>query len=129
MTDPTTGCLSINSDWLDRNHLGRAMFRVAFAKGENRLLSGPLPLLLLMAGGIVPETSPFGELPKHTYKVTGLAWPESMGEFALMGPSNRLGAWRWYQRSFVVEGIKITERIKLDNHLQPVWNSLVITRA
>jgi len=25
----------------------------------------------------------------------------------------------------VIEGIKITERIKLDNQLQPIWDSLV----
>lgn len=72
---------------------------------------------------------PTAMLPSGTYKVTGLSWPESMGEFTLMGPPNRLGAWRWYQRSLVVEGIKITERIKLDNQLRPIWDSLVTTHA
>jgi hypothetical protein len=69
------------------------------------------------------------KLPSRTYKVTGLAWPESMGGFTLMGPPNRLGAWRWYQRSLVIEGIKITERIKLDHQLQPIWDSLATTRT
>jgi hypothetical protein len=37
-----------------------------------------------------------------TRKVTGLAWPESLGDFTLMGPPNHLGAWLWYQRSLVI---------------------------
>lgn len=64
-----------------------------------------------------------------THKVTGLAWPESLGDFTLMGPPNRLGAWRWYQRSLVIEGARVNERIKLDHQLRPMWDSLMITHV
>jgi hypothetical protein len=110
MPDPTPGYISIRDtgDWPD-DHLIGVQSVWAFENGENRPL--------------------WRALPKGAYKVTGLAWPESMGDFTLMGPPNRLGAWRWYQRSLVIEGIKITERIKLDNQLQPIWDSLVTTHA
>ena len=68
-------------------------------------------------------------VPNLTFKVTGLAWPESLGDFTLMGPPNRLGSWRWYRRSLVIEGAKVTKRIKLDCQLQPIWGSLVTTHA
>jgi hypothetical protein len=64
-----------------------------------------------------------------THKVTGLAWPEFLEDFTLMGPPNRLGTWRWYQRSLVIEGARVNERIKLDHQLRPIWDSLVITHA
>ena len=68
-------------------------------------------------------------MPSLTYKVPGLNWPETLGSFTLMGPPNRLGTWRWYQRSLDLEGVKITERIKLDCQLRPIRSSLVTTRA
>jgi hypothetical protein len=64
-----------------------------------------------------------------TYKVTGFAWPESLGDLTLMGPPNRLGSWRWYQHSLVIKGARVTERIKIDIQLQPIWNSLVAIHA
>jgi hypothetical protein len=36
-----------------------------------------------------------------------------------MGPANCLGAWRWYQRSIVIGGRQITERIKVDSPCLP----------
>jgi hypothetical protein len=64
-----------------------------------------------------------------TRKVTGLTWPESLGDFTLMSPPNHLGAWRWYQRNLTLKGARVNERIKLDHRLQPIWDSLVITHA
>jgi hypothetical protein len=61
-----------------------------------------------------------------TYLVPGRYWPATLGLFTLMGPVNRLGAWRWYQRSIVIDGRQITERVKIDSQLQPIWPSRVI---
>ena len=68
-------------------------------------------------------------LPSHTYRVPGLCWPATLGPFTLMGSANRLGAWRWYQRSIVIDGRQITERVKINSQLQPIWDSLVTTHA
>ena len=67
----------------------------------------------------------------HPYRVTitGLNWPATLGDFTLMGPANRLGAWRWYQRSVVIDGKRITEQIKINSRLQPIWDSLIATDA
>jgi hypothetical protein len=59
-----------------------------------------------------------------TYTVPGRYWPATLGLFTLMGPSNCLGAWRWYQRSIVIDGRQITERVKIDSQLQPIWGSV-----
>ena len=75
------------------------------------------------------EDVPIHCSPLSSYTVPGLNWPETLGSFTLMGPPNRLGAWRWYQRSLDLEGVKITERIKLDCQLQPIRSSLVTTHA
>ena len=64
-------------------------------------------------------------IPSSTYTVPGRYWPATLGAFTLMGPANRLGAWRWYQRSIVIDGRQITERVKIDSQLQPIWDSLV----
>ena len=59
-----------------------------------------------------------------TYTITGLAWPETLGDFTLMGPVNRLGSWRWYQQRIKINGAHVTKRIKLDSQLAPIWGSL-----
>ena len=66
-----------------------------------------------------------------TYKVTGLRWPETLGDWELMGPPNNLGSWRWYRRDFfdAVNGLSVASRIKIDNQLQPIWDSLVTGNA
>ena len=51
----------------------------------------------------------------HTVRIQGRPWPESIGDFKLMGPVNALGAWRWYQHG--------GERVKVDWQLQPVYYS------
>jgi hypothetical protein len=61
----------------------------------------------------------------HTYTVPGRYWPATLGLFTLIGPVNSLGAWRWYQRSIVIDGRQITERVKIDFELQPIWDSRV----
>ena len=50
------------------------------------------------------------------YKIEGLEWPPTLGHFKLMGPVNRLGAWRWYERQF--DGM--TQRVKVDHLLRPI---------
>lgn len=60
-----------------------------------------------------------------TYKVTGLRWPETLGDWELMGPPNNLGSWRWYRQDIAVNGLSVASRIKIDNQLQPIWDSLV----
>jgi hypothetical protein len=42
-----------------------------------------------------------------------------------MGPSNRLGAWRWYKRIILINGYPTEEQIKMDSQLQPIWESLI----
>jgi hypothetical protein len=59
-----------------------------------------------------------------TYRVSGLDWPATLGDFSLMGPVNRLGAWRWYQRSVVIDDQQVIERVKIDSQLQPIWDSV-----
>lgn len=53
--------------------------------------------------------------------IEGLAWPETLGDFKLMGPVNRLGSWRWYERQIN----EMTERVKVDGRLQFVESKLV----
>jgi hypothetical protein len=59
-----------------------------------------------------------------TYRVPGRYWPATLGLFTLMGPVNRLGAWRWYQHSIVIDGQQTTRRVKIDSQLQPIWHSV-----
>lgn len=65
--------------------------------------------------------------PLSSYTVQGQNWPETIGDLTLMGPANRLGAWRWYQRHNEKDGAQIDWRIKLNYHLQPLWDSAVTT--
>ena len=51
------------------------------------------------------------------FRVQGLEWPLTLGPYKLMGPANRLGAWRWYERQFE-EGM--TQRIKVNHLLKPI---------
>jgi hypothetical protein len=67
-----------------------------------------------------------------TSKITGLAWPQTLGDWNLMGPPNRLGAWRWYRRTVYQDGhpakhggYPIRQEVKMDSQLQPMWGSLV----
>ena len=60
-----------------------------------------------------------------TCKIAGFAWPQTIGDWNLMGPSNRLGAWRWYKRIVLINDHPIEEQIKMDSQLQPVWESLI----
>ena len=67
-----------------------------------------------------------------TSKITGLAWPQTLGDWNLMGPPNRLGAWRWYRRTVYQDGhpakhggYPIEQEVKMDSQLQPMWGSLV----
>lgn len=53
------------------------------------------------------------------------AWPQAIGDWSLMGPSNRLGAWRWYKRIILINGYPTEEQIKMDSQLQPIWESLI----
>jgi len=63
-------------------------------------------------------------IPSHAYTVPGRYWPATLGLFTLMGPVNRLGAWRWYQHSIVIDGQQTTQRVKIDSQLQPIWHSV-----
>lgn len=47
-------------------------------------------------------------------EIQGLPWPSAIGDYTLMGPKNRLGRWRWYERSTS----DVTVRIKLDSFLR-----------
>jgi hypothetical protein len=60
---------------------------------------------------------PITSLPKLVYVVQGLDWPETLGDFTLMGPFNNKGAWRWYERHH--NGT--VERIKVDHQLRPIY--------
>jgi hypothetical protein len=58
------------------------------------------------------------------FKAEGLQWPAELGGFALMGPLNRRGKWRWYRRNIIVDGRLVAERIKVGSDLRPIWESL-----
>ena len=62
--------------------------------------------------------------PMPSYTIQGLNWPETIGDLTLMGPANRLGAWRWYKRRAGLNGAVIW-RVKVNHHLQPIWESVV----
>jgi len=68
-------------------------------------------------------------LLNRTYTVSGLDWPATLGDFSLMGPVNCFGAWRWYQRSVVIDDQQVIERVKIDSQLQPIWDSLARINA
>lgn len=49
-------------------------------------------------------------------KVQALNWPDTVGEYKLMGPANNLGAWRWYEFQ-----LKDTvSRMKVNCFLEPI---------
>jgi hypothetical protein len=48
--------------------------------------------------------------------VQGFEWPSVLGHYSLMGPVNRLGSWRWYERKF--DGM--TQRVKVNHLLEPI---------
>lgn len=55
------------------------------------------------------------------FRVQGLAWPEKIGDFTLMGPVNRLGSWRYYakpQREGDFD--RFILQVKVDNSLEPI---------
>jgi hypothetical protein len=52
--------------------------------------------------------------PELIVNVQGLDWPASLGDFTLVGPVNKQGTWRWYERHY--NGT--IERIKVDHQLQ-----------
>ena len=60
-----------------------------------------------------------------TFRIEGMQWPATLGDFALMGPINRRGAWRWYRRNVIIDGRLVAERIKVGSDLQPIWESLI----
>ena len=72
------------------------------------------------------------DYPKPTSTISGLAWPQMIGDWNLMGPANNLGAWRWYKRTVYQDGhpakqggYPTEQEVKMDSQLQPVWESLV----
>jgi hypothetical protein len=52
-----------------------------------------------------------------TMTVQGLNWPETLGDFALVGSVNNQGACRWYERR---HDDGTTEHIEVDHNLQPI---------
>lgn len=68
-------------------------------------------------------------LASFTCKVQGLNWPETLGDWTLMGPANRLGSWRWYQWHGEIDDAQLTERIKVDSQLTAIRESLVTIHA
>jgi hypothetical protein len=62
--------------------------------------------------------------PLSSYTVQGQNWPETIGYLTLMGPANRLGAWRWYKQRAGLNGA-VVWRVKINHHLQPIWESVV----
>ena len=64
-----------------------------------------------------------------TCKVQVTDWPKTLGDLTLMGPANRLGSWRWYQRRSEGDGTQATWRIKVNHRLQPIWESVVTADA
>ena len=51
---------------------------------------------------------------KFSVRVDGIDWPKTLGGFTLVGPVNNTGAWRWYERTFELNGVQTTERIIVD---------------
>ena len=58
----------------------------------------------------------WAELARLSVTVQGLNWPKTLGDFALVGPVNNEGAWRWYERQYN----DTTYRIKVDHQLRPI---------
>lgn len=54
---------------------------------------------------------------KFSARVDGRDWPETLGDFTLVGPVNNIGSWRWYERTFELDGIQTTERVIVDSSL------------
>lgn len=61
---------------------------------------------------------------KFSVRVDGLNWPETLGDFTLVGPVNNVGSWRWYERTFELDGVQTTERVMVDSGLNFVQSSL-----
>jgi hypothetical protein len=59
-------------------------------------------------------THPITPPMELTITVQGLDWPATLGDFTLVGPSNKQGAWRWYER----HRYDVIERIKVNHQLQ-----------
>jgi hypothetical protein len=53
--------------------------------------------------------------PELTITVQGFDWPATLGDFTLVGLSNKQGAWRWYERHYhgAIERIKVTHQLQL----------------
>lgn len=79
--------------------------------------------------GLLTEVLALATRPpiQTVFTVQGMQWPQTLGDFTLMGPANRRGKWRWYRRNIIANGALVAERIKVNSNLQPVWESL--TRA
>jgi predicted HAD superfamily Cof-like phosphohydrolase len=61
---------------------------------------------------------------KFSARVDGLDWPETLGDFTLVGPVNNTGSWRWYERTFELNGVQTTERVMVDSGLNFIQSSL-----
>lgn len=61
---------------------------------------------------------------KFSARVDGLDWPETLGDFNLVGPVNNTGSWRWYERTFELNGVQTTERVMVDSGLNFIQSSL-----
>ena len=59
-----------------------------------------------------------------TFAIKGLKWPKTLGIYTLMGPVNDLGSWRWYEHRAIIDGKAMSERIKINSQLQPIWESI-----
>jgi len=72
------------------------------------------------------------DYPGLTGTISGLAWPQTIGDWNLMGPANNLGAWRWYKRAVYQDGrpakqggYPIGQEVEMNSQLQPMWESPV----
>jgi hypothetical protein len=109
---------------------GQIRGAVAYLISKKHLDGDLLPAIeYAIARWGVPATTP---ALGATSKITGLAWPQTLGDWNLMGPPNRLGAWRWYRRTVYQDGhpakqggYPIEQEVKMDSQLQPMWESLV----
>jgi len=61
---------------------------------------------------------------KFSVRVDGVDWPKTLGDFTLVGPANNIGSWRWYERTFELDGVQTTERVMVDSGLNFVQSSL-----
>jgi hypothetical protein len=59
------------------------------------------------------------------FQVQGLKWwPAELGDFKLMGPVNKLGSRRWYEKYVTFKGRKYVQRVQINSRLVPLWETL-----